>query len=182
VQRERNSGHAPADAPPLRAKQVGRAAQRMAHVDVGGGYRPLVLEQEGEIRSQREQQRTDQAHADGQRDAGHRGAFVRAFMRRKRYLLCGGGLLPIKVRRLGSSGPGLGARPSSLPDAAATAGLRGLPGSHPPLRTSTTWSVFLLALGDLLAGEALTCVHFLVGSALREEARKGGSPRARQRG
>jgi hypothetical protein len=51
----------------------------MAHVDVGSGDCPLVFEQEGEIRSQRGQQRADQPHADGQRDAGHRGAVFRAF-------------------------------------------------------------------------------------------------------
>ena len=83
MQRERHRRHAPADAPPLRAKEIDRAAQRMAHVDVGSGDRPPVLEQEGEIRSERGQQRTDQPHADGQRDAGHRGTVFRAFTGRK---------------------------------------------------------------------------------------------------
>jgi hypothetical protein len=74
VQRERHGRHAPADAPPLRPEEIGRAAQRMAHVDVGSGDRPPVLEQEREVRSQRGQQRADKANADGQRDVGHRGA------------------------------------------------------------------------------------------------------------
>ena len=60
----------------------------MAHLDAGSGDRAPVLEQEGEIRSERGQQRTDKAHADGQRDAGHRGA-VRAFI--------GAGVLPPAV-------------------------------------------------------------------------------------
>jgi hypothetical protein len=52
----------------------------MAHVDVGSRDRPAMLEQEGEIRSERRQQRTDQAHADRQRDAGHRGSIFRALI------------------------------------------------------------------------------------------------------
>jgi hypothetical protein len=43
VQGERRSRHAPADAPPLRAKEIDRAAQRMAHVDVGAATAPLYL-------------------------------------------------------------------------------------------------------------------------------------------
>jgi DNA-binding CsgD family transcriptional regulator len=42
-----------------------------------------VLEQEGEVRSQRGQQRTDEPHADRQRDAGHCGTVFRAFTERK---------------------------------------------------------------------------------------------------
>ena len=65
VQGERHRRDGPADAPPLRAKEIDRAAQWMAHVDIGSGDRPSVLEQEGEVRSQRGQQRTDEPHADG---------------------------------------------------------------------------------------------------------------------
>jgi hypothetical protein len=53
VQRERHRCHAPADAPPLGPKEIGCTAHRMAHVDVGSGDRPPVLEEEGQIRSER---------------------------------------------------------------------------------------------------------------------------------
>jgi hypothetical protein len=46
----------------------------MAHVDVGSRDRAFVLEQEGEIRPQRGQQRADQPYPDRQRNAGHRGS------------------------------------------------------------------------------------------------------------
>jgi hypothetical protein len=61
----------------------------MAHVDIGSGDRPPVLEQEGEIRTERGQQRTAKTHADGQRDAGHCGTVFPAFV--------GAGALPPAV-------------------------------------------------------------------------------------
>ena len=62
MQRERHRRHAPTDAPPPRAEEIDRAARRMAHVDVGRGDRPSVLEQEGQVGSERGQQRADKAH------------------------------------------------------------------------------------------------------------------------
>ena len=56
----------------------------MAHVDVGSGERPPVLEQEGKVRSERGQERADEADPDSQRDAGHRAAVFGAVVRRKR--------------------------------------------------------------------------------------------------
>ena len=78
VQRERHRRDAPADAPPLGAKEIARAAQRMAHVDVGCGDRPSVFEEEREVGSQCGQQRTEQAYADGQGEFSHRGVLLRA--------------------------------------------------------------------------------------------------------
>ena len=108
VQRKRSRRHHPADAPPLRAKEIDGTAQRVAHVDIGSGNRPLVLEQEAEVRSQRRQQRTEKAHADAQRDAGHRGAAFRgvivrpcrvAVFQRSRYaVLLGSGPLLLSGR------------------------------------------------------------------------------------
>ena len=57
----------------------------MAHIDIGSLDRPPVLEQEGKIRAEGGQQRTDKAHTDGQRDAGHCGTVFRAFTDAKRY-------------------------------------------------------------------------------------------------
>jgi hypothetical protein len=71
VQRERHRRHAPPDAPPPRAKEIGGAAQRMVHVDVGSLDRAPVFEQEGEIGPERRQQRTEQADADSKRETGH---------------------------------------------------------------------------------------------------------------
>jgi len=59
VQRKRHHRHTPADRPPSRSKEVGRATQRMAHVDVRSGDCALVLQQEGEVRTQRGQQRAE---------------------------------------------------------------------------------------------------------------------------
>src|SRR5690349_12581887 len=50
----------------------------MAHVDVGSGDGALVLDQEGEVRSHRRQQRVDQPDADRQRDARHYETVFRA--------------------------------------------------------------------------------------------------------
>src|SRR4051812_226775 len=83
MQCERGRSHAPSDAPPFRAEEIDRTAQRMTHVDVGSGERPPVFEQEGEIRSERGHQRTDKAHADAQREPDHRSAVSRAFIGRK---------------------------------------------------------------------------------------------------
>ena len=74
VQRERHHGNAPADAPPSRGEQIDRAAQRMAHVDIGRSDRTPVLEQEREVRCKRGEQRADEAHANRQRDVCHSGA------------------------------------------------------------------------------------------------------------
>ena len=65
VQGERHRRDGPANAPPLRAKEIDRAAQRVAHVDIGSGDRSSVLEQESEVRSHGGQQRTNEPHADG---------------------------------------------------------------------------------------------------------------------
>ena len=91
VQRERHRRHAPADAPPLRPEQIDGAAQRMAHVDVGRGDRALVLEQEREVRAQRGEQRTEQADADAERDAGHVGTVFWALSERRASPLLGSG-------------------------------------------------------------------------------------------
>jgi hypothetical protein len=125
VQRERHCRHAPADAPPPGAKEIDRAAQWMAHDDVGRLDRPPVLEQEGKIRPERRQQRTDKAHADGQRDAGHRGALFRSLSGPKSATTdWGAGSCQSKVRRIAfewpmpaasSARPGSGARATRLP-------------------------------------------------------------------
>jgi hypothetical protein len=49
----------------------------MAHVDVGSGDRPPVLEQERQVRSERGQQRADKAQPDCQREVAHRGSSSR---------------------------------------------------------------------------------------------------------
>jgi hypothetical protein len=80
VQRERHHGNAPADAPPSRGEQIDRAAQRMAHVDIGRSDRTPVLEQEREVRCKRGEQRADEAHANLQRDVCHSGAVFGALI------------------------------------------------------------------------------------------------------
>jgi hypothetical protein len=45
----------------------------MAHVDVGSGERPFVLEEEGHVGSERGQERADEAHPDAERQVAHRG-------------------------------------------------------------------------------------------------------------
>jgi hypothetical protein len=78
----------------------------MAHDDVGRFDRPPVLEQEGEIRPQRGQQRTDKAHADGQRDACHRGTLFRSLIGPKSATTdWGAGSCQTKVRRIAFEWP-----------------------------------------------------------------------------
>jgi hypothetical protein len=55
-------------------QQIDRAAQRMAHIDIGRRERPTVLKQVRQIRPQRRQQRTQQAHPDRERNVAHRGS------------------------------------------------------------------------------------------------------------
>jgi hypothetical protein len=62
MREEGSDRHQPADRPPLRAEQIDRAAQRMAHVHVGGRDGTAVLVQEGEVRPERRQNGTAEPH------------------------------------------------------------------------------------------------------------------------
>jgi hypothetical protein len=62
VREEGGDRHEPADRPPLRAEQVDRAAQWVAHVHVGRCDGTAVLVQEGEVRPERRQNGTAEPH------------------------------------------------------------------------------------------------------------------------
>ncbi len=57
VRDERDDGDGPPDGPPLRVKEIDRAAQRMAGVDVRCRDGPPVLEEEAQVRAERGQDR-----------------------------------------------------------------------------------------------------------------------------